>query len=392
MKRVFGVVAVLALLAAACGGEEAFEPDTGASTTATTPTVDAAPGEGLLALLALVPDGEGTRREVILNDYAAARAAAGIDPLPADADTDAIAEYAMALELGPPVPGSGSPPDRSPWMAAAGTRVAFGERYVLAQEEWSAEFGFGMADVEGDLSAGSPPGIIRVFAGSFDPGAVEAVLRADPVWGPDIEVVQYGDGSYFRWGEDYETNTERVSAARPLGRGGCLAVRDGVVIRTLGSGEMEAALDTLEGRSRSLADLSAVQTLAGALVDAGAYGAFLTLDAPQFMAPPDSEETVLAPYSALATGPGVAGDGTAFAVFAFLHLDEEGAAVNAGRLEEILASGRSARSGAPWSEAFDGTEVVVEGTVVVLTARRDGSPRAWLDVPFARDTLVLWSG
>jgi hypothetical protein len=342
------------------------------------------------ALLDVVPDIEGMGGSVYVDDFASAGAAAGIAPLPSDPTPDEIADYLIAVSMGPPVPGSGPPPERDPWMAGYYSR-AFGDRYVTASDEWAAEFGFGLQDVEAAVLAGRPPGQITVFVGDFDPGAIETALRADPVWGPELEVVEYGRGSYYRWGGDYEVNPERASAARPLGRGGCLAVRDEVVIRTYGTAEMEAALDTLEGRADSLADVDALRTLAAVLEDEGVYSAHLTLDVASLPAPAGAGADALAPYEALAIGPGVDDDGTAFEMLVLVHGDEAAAAANATRLEEKLNSTVSQRTGQPWSDILGEVEIRLDGVGVTLIARRDGPPRALLDALFTRDGLLLWA-
>ena len=201
MRRGFGLLLSIGLVLGACGGGGDGAGDGGAD------------GSGWLSLLAAVPDTPGNRTYVIANDYAAARDLLGITAPSSDASEDVLVDYTMTIALGPPASdGIGRDP-----MLDLAAHAVFGQRAVTAPLEWKAEFGFTIADLDRDLIAGTPPEVTLLFEGSFDPAAIEAVLQADPVWGPKLEVVDFGDGSYFRWGGDFEMDAEDISAARPLG-------------------------------------------------------------------------------------------------------------------------------------------------------------------------------
>ena len=380
---------LLVLLLGACGGGE-----DGADTPEPDGTV------GWLNLLAAVPDTPGNRARVTANDYASARELIGITAPASDASEDAIVDYTMTISIGP-VADDGGVAGRDPMLDLAAS-AAFGERALTAPLEWKAEFGFTIAQLDHDLNAGTPPEEVLVFRGDLDPAAIEAVLRADPVWGPEIEEVDFGDGSYFRWRGDFQQILDRASAARPLGRGGCLAVRDGLVIRTYGSDVMESALEARAGSISSLADLPQAADLAAALEAAGAYSAFFVFDVSGFNAvdnPPDlvsgeadpSAGDWLSPYLALATGAGLDDSSQPIAVIVLAHGDAEAAEANAAWMERMLAEGASLQAGgSPWRELTAGHRVEVDGTTLVVTLWTEGPPRLWLRVPFLRDSLVLW--
>jgi hypothetical protein len=175
-----------------------------------------------------------------------------------------------------------------------------------------------------------------------------------------------------------------------------------LVLRSYRAEVMEAALATLSGESRALADVAEIEALSAALDEAGTYAAFFTLDTagyayerfvenlPEGASPPEEIEALL-PYTGLATGPGLDGDQAPIAVFAFSHADEESAAENATRLDGILSTGTSLQFWRPWSEMIERYEIATAGTVVVATLWTGGPPRLWVSVPSARDSLLVWS-
>lgn len=389
-------VAVLAAaLLAACGGDGTPATSTpgAATTTSEAPDTIAPPagGDGWASLLAAVPDTEANRSQVILNDYRAAQVAAGIPPLAADAPAADIVTYAVTLSLGVPGGEDDGEVVRDPPLAAL-PMATFGQRAVASWDEWEAEYGFTLAQVERDLIAGQPPDEVIVFEGSFSPASIAEVLRADPGWAGDLEVVEHEGGSYYRWGEDFAIDPRRASPARPLGRGGRLAVGEDRILRTYGSEAIESALGAIAGDVPSLADVPEMTALAGALDRAGAYAALLTMAVADLAAAgvPEGSGPFLEPYRGLAIGPGVGDDGQAFVVIALVHGDEAAAAANAGRIPEIVATGSSLLTGRPWSDVLEVQEVRRDGTVTVAVLSTD-RPRLWSEVVFARDGLVLWS-
>lgn len=390
MRRGLVTLLLIVLVLAACGGGSDGAGDGGAGS------------GGWLSLLAAVPDTPGNRLQVIANDYAAARDLLGITAPPGDASEDVLVDYTMTISMGRRVAGDDGGVARYDPMLDLAAQAAFGARALTAPLEWRAEFGFTIAQLDQDLNAGTPPEEVLLFRGDLDPAVIEAALRADPVWGPEIEVVAHGEDSYFRWRGDFETILERASAARPLGRGGCLAVSDGMVIRTYGSEVMESALDALDGSVPSLADLPQAADLAAALEAAGVYSAFFAFDVSPFNQIDNPLDVVsgevdpsagewLRPYLALATGAGLDDSSQPTAVFALAHADAETAEANGAWMERMLTEGVSLQAGGrPWSDLITGHEVSVTGTTLVAILWTEGPPRLWRQVPFVRDSLLLW--
>jgi hypothetical protein len=83
-------------------------------------------------------------------------------------------------------------------------------------------------------------------------------------------------------------------------------------------------------------------------------------------------------------------DDQAVAVFVYQHDDEDAAADNADRLEQLLEDGTSLVSRDPLSSYFGHTEVEVDGTTVTLTAELDPEvfPRNVWQMVFSEDILA----
>ncbi len=340
------------LLAAACSStaEETASPD------------------GLISLLESVPDTPETRSHLVLNDHVEAGRQGSIVRPPLVAGAAEAVTYLSDLT--------------SEGRTGLAVVLDFYGPHVAAVEEWRTELGFSILNVDRDAFAGIPPRRIRIIDGSLDGGDVDRAVRGDPNYRDRLEVAEREGVNYYTWGAEAAADLARRSAARPVGRGGQLAVVDGRVIWTFNEAEMVSALDAHAGRSPSLADYEEFRLLVASLEAAGAYSAVLS------DAPPAAQDVVrlasgrrpaaaaeaqrmleeagfLLPYTAFALGAALGEDGLPRAVVVLVHTDESTARENAVRFESIIEEGTSLFTGRPWSDTATVESATANGRVMV---------------------------
>jgi hypothetical protein len=376
IRRLLAGMVLLSLIGSGCGGDG-----------------DEASGGTWISLLERIPAGEETLAYVMLNDFAAARELAGVTVPGADATDDQLKEYLLALSTGPVSDPDTVPVTRSPAMAAS--IDTFGQGLPIL-DEWRTQLGITVLDVDRSALAGYPPNELIVWEGDIDPDRVEAAVTSDPDWSGDLETIETAGGSYYLWGGDpIRVDTSRTSTVRPLGRGGCLHASDGVALRTISDGTMEAALAVSED-APTLADFEPLRLIADALDEQNTYGAYLTIDPGQYIPDPSvmiegaEEQTTLLPYLALGTGPGVDEAGEAYMVLVLVHEDADTAAANVALLGEIVATGVSV-SGTPWSELLTVRSIETDGPLLVAVLETGTRANIWYRIVFMRDTLLTWS-
>lgn len=345
--------------------------------------------ESVTGMLGRLPAVEGADRYVVVNLHAKARAAAGLS-LPGPGDTEAVNAYRRALAAEP-----------DPGLFVAPAQVTGARARTMA--EWEAELGFTLLDVDADATAGEVPEQVEVAEGSIDPAAVESAVRAEPVWSDVLEEAEHGGTTYWSWLEDGGVDVARRTAAREVGEARRLAAEDGAVAWTRTTAAMEATLDAWHGERDTLADVDDLAALAAVLDAEGCHSAFLSTDEAAYDAaavallPPGGEapaadptELALPRYEAVATGVALGAEGTVLVV-ALHYRDEGAAAAGAEALERVAAEGSSlVGDGVPWSELLDGATVRADGTTAVGVFPT-GNGDLWREVPFTRDTLLLWA-
>ncbi|MCJ7782074.1 MAG: hypothetical protein MUQ27_14750, partial [Acidimicrobiia bacterium] len=89
-RRTMILMVVFALATSACGGGD-DAGDTGATV---------ATGDGMVGLLATLPDTADNRHQIILNDFAAIGEILGIDSPGRNATPDELIEYVITLTIG----------------------------------------------------------------------------------------------------------------------------------------------------------------------------------------------------------------------------------------------------------------------------------------------------
>lgn len=392
----WGLVGILAVVAAGCGDEGSTgtsrpittvavtsttapvvlstttEPAVSTTTTptattsTTTTTVPAEPAVGwIVALLDRIPATEGSGHEVELTNLtAAAQVVGAVTPAPG-APADEITSYLLFL------PGDVWLPEL---LQRAGT----------SPDEVRAELGFDAATVQAAVTAGLPPEQFVVLQGDFAVAAIDAAVGSDPVWSDLLTTAEHGGVSYYAWGADFAVDVTRVTAARPIGRGGRLALEDGFLYWVPWTTGMEGLIDAGAGALPTLADQPLLRQAAEALEAQGVYSAVIT-DAPLAGGPGVSG--ALAPYLVLGLGGGQ-DDAGVFWVVVAIHGTAAAAEQSAAGLRTALAAGSMGSIGTLWSEAVTGADITVEGTALVAVIRTDRPAGDWVRAYLTRDPLL----
>lgn len=381
-RRLATLIALSALMAAACGGDGGGEAT-----------------RGWAELLGRVPNTPANRAYVSMNDYAAAREAIGLSAPGPGADEQAVYEYLTALSQGPISDLTTSPPTRSPGMAV--TFESFRPATsmdLLDTSAWNGEMGFDVLNVDRDVLAGVFPDQLAIWEGSIDPQQVADAVESDPVWSDLLSTAEHLGVEYYRWGDDPSAfDRDRVTAVRPTGQGGCLVAFAGTAYRSLSPAALESAIAVREGEGTSLADVEDLQLIADGLDDAGTYAAILSADGSQFALDRaaldllDSDQPVLEAYRAMGAGAGLDEDGTEFMVIVLIYADADAATANAATLEEIATTGSSLQARQPWSDLLTVRSIAADGRLVIGVFEVPGVRiRLWYQVIFTVDTLVAW--
>lgn len=409
-RRAWLLVAAWLLLIAACGQPNdspvADGDDASEATAADEATGDRSAGEDgevatFMQLLRFVPADDDGLDLITITDYERASRAVGLE-LPVGAAPDS-AEVQVWLEK---VFVEIRNDDGS--VGASAVRVGFGKAPELF-EGWRTDFGFSIVEARAALDVGVAPEDVQIYLPVASSEAIDAAVRADPVWGPALEVRDGPGGPYYHWSDDGELDYDRQTDARLLGRGGLGAVRDGVFIRAVMGESFLQSLEAAEDQ-RSAADDPGIAGIVSILDRYGVYSLLLSNRANH---PPDpvlvlgsdglteaedpearleavlGEGDGLEPYLRAGAGHGLDG-GTHVVVLAFAHGDETAAAANVDRLRILLETGASVLTEQPWAERLAVRQVASEGTISYLVADLlDGPPRIWLDA-FVRQDSLYW--
>lgn len=369
------IIAIAATVVAACGSGVGDDGDA--------PSGDDGGGR-IESALTFVPATEGASDFVVVNDTAAAADAAGLTAPEPGASEEEIGAYLSPL--------SGVGDDATVAVAPSDLLI----QSAIDDAGWRDEVGFGVVDLTGDVTSGQPPDDLQTLFGDFDEAAVEQAVSTDPAWSGELDEVEYGDATYWSWGEDGAIDPSAISRVRRLGESARLFVDGdaGVAYWANTDATIEAALDTFAGDEPSLADDPELGPLAAALDELGAYSAILTADGEALQVPDGissgaGDSPTLEPYEAVATGAAVV-DGSARLLVVLVNTDEPTAQANADLLAQIVAEGSSAVNGRPWSDALGDGEITVDGTVLAASFPTE-DPRLWNGVVLTRDTLLASS-
>jgi hypothetical protein len=358
------------------------EPATTAAPSTTT-TLAGSSGEGsadnagwIVSLLSRIPDTETSGRYVALVDLRTAAQAAGVEIPPVGAQATEVTGYLFAL------PGDALLPDLL-------------QRAAASVDDVRAELGTDPVSIETAVTAGDPPKQYVVLQGDFDEGTVDSAVRGEPVWSDLLTTAEHSGVSYYTWGEDFASVLDRVTAARPLGRGSRLALDNGYLYWVPWTAGVEALIDAGAGTIPRLADHPRMRQAAEVLQREHVYSAALT-DVPLLADPlgTPSEEGVagyLAPYLVLGLGGGQ-DDAGVFWVVVAIHDSTAAAEQSAAGFRVGVAEGTAVVGGARWSERVTAMEVTVEGNAMVAVLRSANPPGDWMRAYQSRDPLLAVAG
>ncbi len=244
---------------------EASQPDTTTSaviveqTTDTlapqicTPSAPVTPRPGaLLEMLRHVPNEDAYREAVRFNDIGRFNLDASLDLPSPDCDDDIEAYADASFE------GMGLFPGALASTPSEGI-----------QSELDA-WGFSFLDHTAWMQTGLPANPLRLRLADIDGQQVAEAVATDADWADEVDLV---DDLFFDWGRSIDF--DRESPARPFGRGGSLAVGDGIVIQADDVEVVAASLGAFE-QGTGLDGDEHFNALAVELDARGVHGAFMT--------------------------------------------------------------------------------------------------------------------
>lgn len=363
--------------AAACSAGGSDDATGGAGGDQPGAPADAGSDDSIAALLALVPDTEGNRSQVIVSRYEAAATAAGLDPVDGEREEmDRISKLTNSVETG---------------TGVAGGEITGGPR---TQAQYGL-LGFVPSDVRAEVSAGQPPDQVSVAVGSFDRDEV-LDLAAEAT---DGEVVEVDGTEVARWLDDRELVPGLETPIGDLpGQAGRVALPADQVLTYANADEISTAtIGTVRGDVDSLADVEELAAIATALDEHDVLTALLSTE-PLETDPrmtPDTDAAAdgppgLLPYAAFGTGNRLV-DGAPSLVVVLAHDDADDAATNAERLAAMVADGTSAATRQRWAELLTDPAIEQAGTVVTATFTVE-NPTLWQAIVFRQDSLLAIEG
>jgi hypothetical protein len=364
---------------------------------------NAAPDEDgvFVSMLSLIPDTEHTREGVAIGDVARVRELRGIERPPADAvhDQEALLDYYQALGAS-----VSDIPRVFPIFLFQGGDM---RRVIEFGPEIYESIGLTPFDVDQWVDSGFGPAGVHAFRGTVD--ADDLATRAEACAEcPPLTIEERHGMQLFLWGEDGALSRGADGQPREqpplfdrLGRGGNLAVMDGLVLYAHTGDRLRAIVDARAGDG-SLANDESFRLAAEAMDGLGALGALITTvtQGPEFAAniPPqladpwelEDGEPLLVRYELYAIGPGW--DGAPYTAVALVHASEEAAQENARRLPDRVRATRFPaiyeRSEETWGDVITDIDVRVEGRAVFATLHGEA---VTAPVAGAGATYMLWT-
>ena len=308
-------------------------------------------GSGMFAtLLALIPNIPQAREIMYINDYARVREMFDIALPGAAADDVTLIDYILEVTLGPETSSSDRNPTGvgpSPWISG------FAPLPLAARQlENSEHLAFDVRNVDQSVLAGSPPGLLEVVKGRFDPEATDRSLERCSECPPPDRITHQGV-EFYSWGEDLVLDIEKrltPPAFDAIGRGGRIAVFDSHVYRTVETQGMRFLISTRLGRKTSLADdpdlalaareMDSLEVYSGLLMDHVESFSLEAICSSISAAECDRIEGagVLGEYDVLGTGVGRDEEGL-FVAVTLVYGREHDAADDKEVLEDILETG-----------------------------------------------------
>ncbi|MCH7734300.1 MAG: hypothetical protein IH961_03675 [Chloroflexi bacterium] len=393
MKRLLvAIAAIAAVVIAACGGGEQAVEITSATQIVrfgSTPQVEIEPlrlnrpleqGGRFLDLISRIPSTAENRRSLWINDFIplweAWRALGASRPVHEDGpgavddffDDLAVNRTGNSLFARPRMPS----PRISGFDVIGGIVNTFD--FV----------GFDQRHVDGSAIAGPSGNPVEIVVGDYHPERTAEALAACGECRPH-EVVDYSGLEYYSWGEDLIGDLDDHFAP-PLfdhaGRGGRIAMADGVAMRALTTARMESLLDASVNAVPTVDEDPDFALASAAHNAAGTYSAWFSNlpfdveDGARMAINFDSNlrlgstiETLLTAeplqaYDLISFGWGV-DTAVPYGVLVLIHGDNATALRNADLLAERFRSALVPDGGEAWSSLIDRAEVGVEGRAVI---------------------------
>ena len=252
--------------------------------------------------------------------------------------------------------------------------------------EYRNSLGFTFDNVGQMIDSGQDPHVYQAYRGDFDKNSIDNAVKTGPL-NELLEIVPYGDFSYYRWGEDDNFDLERRSNVRPLGRGHRLALADDFVFWTVWDAGIEDMIDSYSGNTGSLADIEEYKLLAEGLSKFRVFSAYFTGDTNSYSElkayleqykdflpfRPGQQERLdeaiedvplLKPYLAYATGAGLDKNGY-YLVVVLVNPDNNTAATNASLMKERINKTENVWQGKSWLEWITDTQIENEGRLTI---------------------------
>lgn len=237
--------------------------------------------------------------------------------------------------------------------------------------------GYNFTDVDAEILTGAPPLSLTAAIGRFDPQATrDALSRQDewPSWAVDAYTVEeYNGVTIHSWGDGYQIRPmDRLVPPHidTLGRARPLAVTEKYLFSVATTEILKSMIDASQGKAESLADLPEFAEVANALSKFDVYGIAIGTEATSYSHPLLMEACPGPPLKKyLSYGEGrVMDENGIYSILVLYHESADDAEANMSLLEQRIDSIASQSDyifGIGW---ITGTEIVVEGNLLVATS------------------------
>lgn len=361
-RHLAAAVCAVALVPTACASESDSDGSAGSG----------AGGTSVSAYLERLPALGGDDPVIVTyGDVARAAEIAGLDRPEDVSDADAVSSYLSELT------GLGRDGDAAR-VAALVPQVSQPGRGSSDPQGFVDDVGWSMVEVDSFAERETLPRPVAVLDGDFDEDQLDGALDdvGDGVW----QVGEPGGG----------LNPDDITPARPIGEALWLSLDDGRLTVARDESDVRASRDA-DGGEGTLADVTALSSLAQVLDEHDVYSAMLLADDRLLLADPGAvlgervtpeqiEAAVLnACEGIVGAAVGIADDGAPLFVLSLAHVDDTSAEANLDIVTEAFEDGANLSTGRPWSQVLSVESIEVDGSVLTATARpaADVPPSAW---------------
>jgi hypothetical protein len=265
---------------------------------------------------------------------------------------------------------------------------------MLIQDKY---LGYDFTNLDAEILTGTPPNDVGAAIGRYDPQITRDALSNQDEW-PSWAVEAYATEEYrgvtiHSWGSGLEIHlTDRFVPPHidMLGRAMPLAVTDEFLFYAATMEIIKLMIDASQGKVESLADLQEFASIADGLSELHTYEALIAYE---WLANGDPEYTETYPGPRLKKfvtfGSGIGEDERGiFTALVLYHESSDNAKANASLLEQRIAGTDSIINGTPWSEIITGTDIRVEGQLLMAKLYAD-SITLWAMLGYSFDILLL---